>query len=193
MQTDTAAPAADLAARRTKYAQDLQRAALTLQRLREVLHYDPSTGVFVRRLGPRAGAPAGAHDSQGHRQIRVDGRLYLAHRLAWLYMTGAWTESDTDHKNGIRDDNRWDNLRACTNQQNAQNQVRRVNNRSGYLGVSWHATDRKWVAQIQTRGEKVTLGRFDDPLVAHQAYLAAKAEKHTFQPVPRDVADRVAA
>src|SRR5690606_34614864 len=99
---------------------------LTQQRLKELLYYDPETGIFTRlvgRSGPRAraGDVAGSDNGKGYIRIYVDGRPYKAHRLAWFYMHGEWPE-EIDHRNGERADNRLSNLRPVTRQQNNLNQ-----------------------------------------------------------------------
>lgn len=164
---------------------------LTQSRLKELLHYDPDTGVFTRRVqtSSRAmiGDVAGSLLPDGYRRIMIDGGKHRAHRLAWLYMTGEWPTNQLDHMNGVRDDNRIANLREATNAENKQNREISKNNRSGFMGVSWHKHTRKWVAHIQIAGSKKHLGLFTTPEAAHAAYLAAKADLHPFQPVPRCV------
>ena len=124
---------------------------LNQSRLKELLAYDPDTGVFTRLVksnrNVRIGAVAGTCDSKGYGQISVDGKLYRAHRLAWLWMTGAWPVAQLDHRNGVRHDNRWENLREATNGENNQNAAIRSNNTSGFMGVCWdsHRKDRKSV------------------------------------------------
>ena len=90
---------------------------LTAARLRELLQYDPETGVFTRLVktsnGIKVGDVAGTADARGYILIRVDGWLHLAHRLAWLHMTCEWPKGMIDHINGVRDDNRWSNLRRA--------------------------------------------------------------------------------
>lgn len=90
---------------------------LTAERLREVLEYDPAIGVFRWLIKPcgqiSIGDIAGCRHGEGYVQIRVIGRIYLAHRLAWLYMTGEWPISLIDHRNLDRSDNRWSNLREA--------------------------------------------------------------------------------
>lgn len=159
-------------------------------RLRERLIYDPVTGVFTWRIKPAgnvsAGAQAGHVNADWYREIRVDGRLYLAHRLAWLYVHGQWPIEELDHRNGIRDDNRIANLREATHKQNGENAARRHDNSSGFIGVSWTDKGRKhWVARIAHNKRRREIGRFSTPEEAYAAYLAAKAELHTFNPVPR--------
>lgn len=162
---------------------------LTAARLRELLLYDPLTGVFTRRVAVggrngkkfKAGTVAGCLAADGYRLIRIDGVLHKAHRLAWLYVQGAWPETGLDHRFRSRDDNRIGELREGGQSFNTQNlRAAHKGNTSGYLGVSWNAASGKWMAQIKIPGRKnnLYLGLFDDPAVAHEAYLTAKREHH---------------
>lgn len=165
-------------------------ADLTAERLREILHYDPETGVFVwlkpRRFKCLIGQAAGYKMPIGYASIMIDGKRLYAHRLAWLYMTGAWPEAQIDHRNGVRDDNRFANLRAATKAENMQNSRLRKDNQCGFQGVRWDEQRRKWQARIRYQHRKYDLGRFATPEDAHAAYLAAKAKLHAFAPVPRE-------
>lgn len=158
---------------------------LTAERLRELLHYDPLTGVFtwLKRRGFKAvvGSVAGTEE-RGYIRIYLNGRNYRAHRLAVLYMTGEWPSHQVDHKYGIRHDNRWDELRRATNAENGQNQRRaRSDNKCCLLGV--YARGDKWRAQIRLGGKKRYLGLYKTPEQAHAAYLEAKARLHPFQTI----------
>lgn len=155
-------------------------AKVTATRLRELFEYDREAGHFIRRVhasaNARAGDVAGVINVAGYVQIDVDGRTYLAHRLAWLYVTGEWPAAQVDHINTDRSDNRWDNLRAASNQQNQANRKRDVTNTSGFKGVSFNRDMRKWQAYVIVNDRKRHLGYFGDPTVAHAAYVeAAKA------------------
>ena len=159
--------------------------SLTAERLREVLHYDPETGVFtwrVRAGHAKIGDVAGGYDGRGYRVIGVDGALYRAHRLAWLYTTGAWPADQIDHINGARDDNRFANLREATHRENGQNRTAHPFNTSGHPGVCWHKAAQKWMAQIRTSQKHRYLGLFSTPEEAAAAYVEAKRRLHTFQP-----------
>lgn len=151
---------------------------LTQARLRDFLAYDPMTGVFtwrVRRANKKAGDVAGCQNRIGYWVIRVDDKLYTAHRLAWLYMTGGWPGREVDHIDRDRSNNRWKNLRAASRQQNAANRPRQANNSSGFKGVCFQRGANKYRARIQAYGKKQSLGLFDTAEDAHAAYqLAAK-------------------
>jgi len=152
---------------------------LTVDRLKELLTYDPETGRFTRvnsTGGRAAGSDAGATDAPGHRTITVDGRKYRAARLAFLYMTGEWPKGDADHINGIRDDDRWSNLRDATRTQNLANM--RSKGASGIKGATWVTEKSKWKAQIRIDGKNKHLGYFDAPQDASAAYAAAAQAAH---------------
>ena len=95
---------------------------LTAKRLRKVLSYAPATGIFRWKVSASSRAPvgaiAGAKNGRGYRQIRIGGRPYSASRLAWLYMTGKWPNSEISYINGKPSDTRWANLREATSSQN---------------------------------------------------------------------------
>lgn len=117
---------------------------LTAEKLREILFYDPETGVFYWRVSRGSRAKAGdaaghGEQSRGYIDIRIDGQKYRAHRLAWLYVHGKWPESLVDHINGIKTDNTLSNLRLATRAQNARN--------NSATGVRW-CSRRKWTASI---------------------------------------------
>lgn len=85
---------------------------ITQKRLREILHYNPGTGIFTWTKGARKGKMAGTyHDDRCYLKVSIDNKRYLLHRLAWLWMTGLHTQSSIEHVNGEPDDNRWSNLR----------------------------------------------------------------------------------
>jgi hypothetical protein len=153
------------------------------ERLWELLNYDPDTGVFTWRAKTsnssrvRVGSVAGCVNALGYRVIHIGGRLQYAHRLAWLYMTGEWPSGEMDHINCARGDNRILNLRLATRSQNICNTRRHARNASGLKGVHWQPRSRRWRAQITVGGRQRHLGYFDNPIDAHEAYVAA-AEKH---------------
>jgi len=153
---------------------------ITAERLRELLSYAPETGEFtwLRNRGAAiAGGPAGVLNALGYRVIRIDRRLYLAHRLAWLYVHGSWPDSGIDHANCERADNRIANLRQSTQQQNVRNSRRRIDNSTGHKGVFWRKNRGKFVATLKSGGRTVWLGTFSDKRQAAAAYAAA-AQSH---------------
>lgn len=153
---------------------------LTQERLRELLDYDPETGFFTwvtRRNGIHVGQTAGHVNNHGYVQIRIDGRSYQAHRLAWLWMVGALPTDHVDHINRDRADNRWGNLRLASRSQNMGNRSISRNNTSGVKGVIWHKDAGKWMACIKINGKRRYLGYFLDIDAAAAAYADA-ARQH---------------
>lgn len=157
---------------------------LTQSRLKELLHYDPETGIFTH-LTSRArgrylvGQTVNVNHSAGYRQVVLDKRHYYAHHLAFLYMTGVLPEYEVDHINGDRADNRWANLRDIVRRENTHNLGGpRTDNKSGFLGVSWHKPMKSWQARLYVNGVCHRLGYYRSPEVAHAAYLKAKDELH---------------
>ena len=158
-------------------------AILNAARLRAILNYDQTTGIFtwaVRRKGGRGlGMEAGARMSHGYISIGIDGNEYTAHRLAWLYIHGEWPLAYIDHINGNRSDNRIENLRDVSQTVNMQNvYAPKSNNKSGYRGVSWHAQRGKYTARIKVEGRYLSLGLHETPEAAHAAYVEAKRNFH---------------
>lgn len=158
---------------------------LTQDRLRQILNYNPDTGVFTwvePRRGVQVGRECGRLSKQhGYRDIGIDMALYRAHRLAFLYMLGRWPQGDVDHVNQDKSDNRWVNLREATRAENSSNvEIGKRRNTSGFLGVVWEADRELWRAQIRIDGRKTNLGRFkvkEDAAVAHdKAALLAFGE-----------------
>lgn len=147
---------------------------LTAERARQLLTYDPTTGELRRS---NSGAIAGTVRADGYRQVSIDGRLYRAHRVAWLMHTGAWPEMEIDHINMDRLDNRFANLRDVSHAVNKQNEKHaRKGSRSGLLGVcAWR---NKFKAQIRTGKKNQCLGVFETPADAHAAYIKAKRRQH---------------
>lgn len=162
--------------------------ALTAEQLRGMMNYDPSTGIFTwlkrcdegrldRTWNTRyAGAACGTPHSHGYTVIRVLGRAYLAHRLAWLYMTGAWPSGGIDHRNLAKSDNRFPNLRPATDSQNHANVPTRAHNKSGFKGVQKRKG--RWVAFISKNRKQHYLGAFGRPEDAHAAYCEAARETY---------------
>ena len=105
--------------------------------------------------------PAGTVTSKGHREIKVKGKEYKAHRLIWLYANGKFPDDQIDHINGDPSDNRIENLRDVTHQENQKNQKKPRTNTSGHVGVYWHKGAEKWLARIIVDGVSNHLGLFN--------------------------------
>lgn len=151
---------------------------LTAKRLKELLNYNPENGIFtwaISRRKCRKDSVAGCVMQNGYVVIRVDDRLYLAHRLAWLHTHGRWPVEQLDHIDRNRANNALHNLREVTNAENAQNQRPRKN-KSGFSGV--RRENSKWLAEIKINYKPVRIGLFETPEEAHTAYLEAKRKLH---------------
>jgi hypothetical protein len=147
-----------------------------------VLHYDTISGDFTRLVSTsrrvKVGDIAGSIRKDGYLHIRVDGKRYLSHRLAWLYVTGSWPDKFVDHKNTDKADNAWDNLRAATSAQNNRNATLSTLNASGVKGVSYHKANNNWIAYITTNRVRKHLGSFSSIGDATTAVLEARLELH---------------
>jgi hypothetical protein len=150
---------------------------LTAERLREVLDYDPATGEFRWKVatsnGVRVGQVAGTTNNHGHTTILVDKVRYYAHRLVWLYVNGKFPDLDIDHIDRNPANNRLANLREATDSQNQGNSRRPRHNKSGFKGVHWNSSKKKWCAGINIGDRHVKLGAFATPEEAHAAYVFA--------------------
>ena len=151
---------------------------LTLQRLDQLLEYDPATGFWrwkITRGRAKVGAIAG-RKNLAYVQISVDGTLYMAHVLAWFKMTGTWPDYQVDHRDGDGFHNWWDNLRAATPVQNCANRKMNSNNSLQRKGVTRtkYGTFR---VRICVAGERISLGCFTTEELAEARYLQAEKEQ----------------
>jgi len=149
------------------------------EQLKAEFHYDPVTGVFRRRFAKpfsnrRPWSVAGSVATKGYLQISVGNKLFMAHRLAWMYVYGDWPKQQIDHINGRKDDNRIDNLRDVSGSINMLNQTKPRGKK--LLGVTWHESRKKWQARLKINRESKSLGMFETQEEAHQAYMTAKIE-----------------
>lgn len=156
----------------------------SLERVRELLAYDPETGVFTRKVAnsnsTKVGDVAGALTDRGYVRMRVDGCFVYGQGLAWFYVHGVWPEQEIDHINGVRSDNRIGNLRDVSRKDNMQNQrkAQASNKSTGVLGVHFHKAMKKFRASIRFDGKPKHLGYFTTADDAHSAYVAAKRQLH---------------
>jgi len=151
---------------------------LTQERLKEVLFYDPDTGLFVwiiNKRGVKAGTIAGCVAAHGYIVIRIDGVLYYAHRLAIFYMTGEWPV-EVDHKKHIRHDNRAEEIEKSTRKRNGRNLPMKKNNTTGCTGVV--ISHGKYQARIRFDGRHIHLGTFSE--FSDACAVRRKAEERYF-------------
>lgn len=152
---------------------------LTQKRLKELLTYCPTTGQMtwsVDRSRKKAGARAGHRRLDGYFVVGIDGKLYLRHRLAWLYVNGVWPTASIDHVNGIKGDDRLENLREAEHSQNIANSKRHTDNKAGIKGVHFHPHTGKWRVQLGGKATK-HVGLFESKAEAAEAYEKTARER----------------
>lgn len=136
-----------------------------VERVRELFHYDPHTGILTWKAGSRAGKSVGGKNSSGYLQAQftIDGQKHrpLVHVIAWAIQTGEWPLHPVDHENHNPSDNRWGNLRPATHVENMQNRSRHGNNTSGTTGVYQDKRTGRWIAQIAWERTTYHLGTFE--------------------------------
>jgi hypothetical protein len=145
----------------------------TLKYLKEILEYNEQTGIFTwkenRGSNKTKGKIADNKNLRGYITIGINGKRYKAHRLAWLYIYGDFPKGQIDHINGVRDDNRIENLRIVTNRQNCQNY--KIHREGKLVGNSFHKNNKKWQSSIVINGKQKYLGYYETQQEAHEAYL----------------------
>jgi len=155
---------------------------LNQEMLKKLLHYNPETGQFTRLITVSSGAMegdiAGTNDGDRYLRIGINGVLYSAHRLAWLYMNEEWPKNQIDHINHNGLDNRILNLREVDNVKNSQNRSLALNNTSGVTGVYFCKKSYKWISQIKIPGKRITLCRTEDKFEAICSRLSANIKYH---------------
>jgi len=158
---------------------------ITQKELKEILHYNPKTGVFVWKVRPchnshsKAWDIAGCRIHIGYIVISFKSKVYYAHRLAWLYIYGGWPKDQIDHVNHRRDDNRLINLREATNKSNGRNQSFSLSNTSGITGICWNKKAKRWIAQMTFNNKNMYLGCFKGKFEAMCARKSAE-NKYNF-------------
>lgn len=150
---------------------------LTADQARVLWSYEPETGALRWKVmtSPKhkPGDLAGYVQPKGYVVIGYGYRLWSAHRLAWLIVTGAWPQGEIDHIDGDKGNNRWANLRDVPKSLNQANVPLKRSNTTGYKGVCWHKAKGRWGAAIQKDGRQRHLGYFDTAEAAHAAYVRA--------------------
>lgn len=145
--------------------------------MRDILQYNPDTGVFIWRrtkAKAKAGEEAGFIDVHGYRRISISGVKHYAHRLAWWFVYQEWPSHIIDHINRVKTDNRISNLRAVTQKENGLNCKISKNSSSGFTGVSFDKRRLKWCAYINRSGKKIALGSYENKLDAVMARKLAE-------------------
>ena len=144
--------------------------------LKHCLHYNPDTGIFRWKIKPNKRiynwSIAGCRRSDGYVVIQLEDTYQLAHRLAFVYMTGKFPKEYTDHIDHVRHNNKWKNLREVSTQENSKNKLKPRNNKSGVVGVHLDKKRNKWRAQIRVLDNQIDLGSFknkDDAIAAREA------------------------
>lgn len=156
----------------------------TVAVVRFLFDYDRSSGVLRWRVGiggrTKSGSVAGCASThgRGYVTVRLFGRRFFAHVLAWVIVRGRWPNHPIDHVNNQPGDNRWCNLRKADESENRANSGRYANNTSGFKGVHFNARRGKYLATITYRGKTTALGAFDDPKTAGAAYRDAARRIH---------------
>jgi hypothetical protein len=155
---------------------------LTAEYVRSILDYNPDSGVFTwkktRANRAKKGAVAGHRNSKGYLAIRINYVSYQGYRLAWLIMTGNWPECEIDHRDMDPSNNKWENLRQASHNQNKHNRGKNKNNTSGFKGVFWNNQSKKWFSQIACNRKTIYLGIFDTKEKASIAYCKAAEQYH---------------
>ena len=157
------------------------RPALTAERLRELLHYCPESGVFVWRTSGsgRNNGEAGWVGEIGYRRIFVAGQEHKAHRLAWLYVNGLWPKGVIDHVDRQRANNRIANLRDVGVAENTQNSTNAGRGSSRHRGVYRSSIAGKWRPEIKAFGQRKHLEYYATEDQAAEAYAAARQSLHS--------------
>jgi hypothetical protein len=149
-------------------------------KIQKYLRYEPTTGdLWWTEEAPVkvANKKANAKDPLGYICLKVNGRMFKGHRLAWLLVHGEFPKGHIDHINGNPSDNRIENLRDVSRSINMQNERKaRTHNLTGLLGVSPNGSG--WRSEIRIAGKKKNLGTFSTSQQAHKAYVSAKRQYH---------------
>jgi hypothetical protein len=155
---------------------------ITQSELKELLHYDPNTGIFTWKVDKaknvKKGNIAGRKKINSYIQIQINKKLYFAHRLAWLYVHGEMPENYIDHVNGIKSDNKILNLRKATPQENQFNRKLNKKSTSGIKGITWHKTNKRWNAVLNVNNKNIHLGSFINLNIAKQVISNARNKYH---------------
>lgn len=151
-----------------------------IELLNEFFLYDENTGKltnkYTRNSGAIKGEESGGIHARGYRTVKVKGISYKVHRIIWKLMTGT-DPIQVDHINGNPSDNRWENLRECTQQQNTYNKKLYINNKTGVKGI-YKTKNNKYSVRVSVNKQRINVGTFDTLEEAEQAYKKFVDEHH---------------
>lgn len=150
-----------------------RKAAPTKRQIEEMLSYCSETGLLYWRVNSRRykeNNPAGKMCERGYVRVSIEGIKYPAHQIIWLLIYGEWPHMDIDHIDGNRSNNSICNLRLATKAQNNANACLRKDNSSGYKGVSYHKSNKRYRAEIRHDGKRKLIGYFKTAQEASDAY-----------------------
>jgi hypothetical protein len=152
----------------------------TQEYLNSIFRYDPETGLLYWKVRPckrmESGARAGCLTSNGYISVKINCKMYMAHRVIWCLLNGLFPIGDIDHIDHCRQNNREENLRSVTRQENLRNQLISPKNTSGTTGVGWHKPSRRWRSYISVNNKLIHLGYFKDKFEAIKARAEANIE-----------------
>jgi hypothetical protein len=155
---------------------------ITQEYLKQILDYNPETGIFTRVISKssnaKAGNVAGYLSPDGYIYIGINAKRYKSHRLAWLYVYGEMPSKCIDHINCNKTNNKINNLRLSTHSQNKMNTPKQKNNTSGFKGVTWHKELKKWMVAARLNKKRHYLGYFSDIKEAAKAYANFAKKNH---------------
>lgn len=154
---------------------------LTQKKLKEILHYDSNSGLFIWKIraakrikpGDIAGCLFESQSKKKYIRITISGKRYFVHNLAWLYVHGHFPDNEIDHADGNGTNNKIKNLSDVVRLENGKNKRLSVNNKSGHVGVHWHCRDKRWQAYIMVNKKSLYLGTFTDKNKAIEVRKAA--------------------
>lgn len=166
---------------------------ITKKEVMKLLDYDESTGVFTWKVsnrkrvkvGTEAGTVMVTNAGKSYRRIKINGKIYYAHRLSWLILYGEFPEDQIDHIDGNGLNNRADNLRSVSHADNGKNQRKCRTNTSGVMGVTWHRA--KWMVRMVINGRRTFIGYFKS---FDEAMKVRKAAEKTYNYHPNHGSER---